>query len=203
MSKAVIVRTLVLALPLVLAGCGMFGGKKEQAYKSSSEGRPLEVPPDLDTPSTSRSLSIPATADAAATDAASDTPDAAAAPPLDAAPSASIQPGDESELTVTDGVAGTWRRVGLALERSGVGEIVSRDEGAGTYTVKSTVTEKEGGFFSRMMGRDKVSVEEATRVVRVVAEGTGSRIQVEDETGATVEDAAARKLIAAIKQRLG
>ena len=203
MSKAVIVRALVLALPLVLAGCGMFGGKKEQAYKSSHEGRPLEVPPDLDTPSTSRSLSIPATADAGGTDAAALSPDAAAVPPVDAAPGAAIQPGDESALTVTDGVAGTWRRVGLALERSGVGEIVSRDEGAGTYTVKSTVTEKEGGFFSRMIGRDTVSVEEATRVVRVVADGTGSRIQVEDESGSTVEDAAARKLIAAIKQRLG
>ena len=202
MSKAVIVRALVLAVSLVLAGCGMFGGKKEQAYKGSAEGRPLEVPPDLDTPSTSRSLSIPVTADAVGTEGAAD-PDAAAAPPVDAAPGASIQPGDESALTVTDGVAGTWRRVGLALERSGVGEIVSRDESAGTYTVKSTVTEKEGGFFSRMIGRDKVSVEEATRVVRVVADGSGSRIQVEDESGSTVEDAAARKLIAAIKQRLG
>lgn len=203
MSKAVIVRALVLVVTLALAGCGMFGGRRDEAYKSSHEGRPLEVPPDLDAPSTSRSLSIPVTADAVGTGAAAETPDAAAAPPLDAAPGASIQPGDESALTVTDGVAGTWRRVGLALERSGVGEIVSRDEGAATYTVKSTVTERDGGFFSRMIGRDKVSVEEATRVVRVVAEGSGSRIQVEDESGSTVEDAAARKLIAAIRQRLG
>ena len=200
MSKAVIVRALVIALSLVLAGCGLWGGRKEQAYKSSHEGRPLEVPPDLDAPSTSRSLSIPASADASGN--AAGQPDAAT-PPLDAAPASTIAPGDESALTVTDGVAGTWRRVGLALERSGVGEIVARDEGAGTYTVKSTVTEREGGFFSRMVGRDKVSVEEATRVVRVVADGTGSRIQVEDESGETVEDAAARKLIAAIKQRLG
>jgi hypothetical protein len=69
--------------------------------------------------------------------------------------------------------------------------------------VKATVTERGGGFLSRMVGRDKVTVEEATRVVRIVADGEGSVIRVEDESGATVEDAAARKLIAAIKQRLG
>lgn len=202
MSKVTVVRSVVLAACVVLAGCGMFGGKKREAYQGSREGRPLEVPPDLDAPATSRSLVIPATRDAQA--------GADHAAPSDASPSststsggATIEPGSESSLRVTDAVAGAWRRVGLALERSGVGEIVSRDEAAATYTVKATVTERKGGMLSRMIGRDKVTVEEATRVVRIVADGEGSVIRVEDEAGAPATDTAARKLIAAIKQRLG
>ncbi len=199
MSKAVIVRAAVLAASLVIAGCGLFGGdKRREAYQGSREGRTLEVPPDLDTPETTRSLVIPETG---AVEADSDT-----APPSDApsaAPSARIEPGDEATLKLGDGVAGAWRRVGLALERSGVGEIVSRDESAYTFTVKSTVTERDRGLLSRMFGRDKVKIEEATRVVRIVQDGDGSLIRIEDESGATVEDTAARRLIAAIKQRLG
>ena len=202
MSKAVLVRSLVVALCLVLAGCGMFGGKKREAYHGSREGRPLEVPPDLDAPATTRTLVIPATGDAAAATDAGVPSDASPSGLAPSAPSV-IEPGTESSLAVTDAPAGAWRRVGLALERSGVGEILARDESAGTFTVKATVTEREGGFLSRMVGRDKVSVEEATRVVRIVADGAGSVIRVEDESGDTVEDTAARKLIAAIKQRLG
>ncbi|HET9482720.1 MAG TPA: outer membrane protein assembly factor BamC [Xanthomonadales bacterium] len=202
MSKAVVVGSLVLAACVALAGCGMFGGNKREAYEGSRAGRPLEVPPDLDAPATSRSLVIPA-----AGAAAGDSQPPSDASPSDGAPIASspsaIEPGTASSLKIGDAPAGAWRRVGLALERSGVGEILARDEAAGTYTVKSTVTEREGGLLSRMIGRDKVSVSEATRVVRIVADGDGSEIRVEDESGEAVEDAAARKLIAAIRQRLG
>lgn len=202
MSKAVVVGSLVLAACVALAGCGMFGGNKREAYEGSRAGRPLEVPPDLDAPATSRSLVIPA-----AGAAAGDSQPPSDASPSDGAPIASspgaIEPGTASSLKIGDAPAGAWRRVGLALERSGVGEILARDASAGTYTVKSTVTEREGGLLSRMIGRDKVSVSEATRVVRIVPDGEGSEIRVEDESGEAVEDAAARKLIAAIRQRLG
>ncbi|HVF34341.1 MAG TPA: hypothetical protein VND91_03350, partial [Candidatus Saccharimonadia bacterium] len=86
-------RSLVLAASLVLAGCGMFGGKKREAYQGSREGRPLEVPPDLDAPETSRSLVIPASGDAPA--------GADYTAPPDASPSGSgarIEPGREASL---------------------------------------------------------------------------------------------------------
>lgn len=197
MSKAILVRTLVLAACCSIAACGVFGGKRQEAYKGSREGRPLEVPPDLDAPAASRTLEIPETGDAAAGDPA------VAGDPLPPSASSTIEPGDASSLSLADAPAGAWRRVGLALERSGVGEVVSRDEAAGTYTIRLSVTERKGGFLSRMVGRDKVSVEDATRVVRIHAEGEGSVVRVEDEAGAASTDVAARKIIAALKQRLG
>ena len=196
MSKAILVRTLVLVACCSIAACGVFGGKRRDAYQGSREGRPLEVPPDLDAPPASRSLVIPAGGEGSADGSVA----GESVPPSGGA---SIEPGRASSLSLRDAPAGAWRRVGLALERSGVGEIVSRDEAAGTYTMRLSVTGREGGFFSRMIGRDKASVEEATRVVRITAEGEGSIVRVEDEAGAESTDAAARKLIAALKQRLG
>lgn len=183
-----------------LSGCGLFGRGKSDAYRQSRESRPLEVPPDLDAPSTSGALVIPEVSSAGA-DASGEVPaiDGAPSPP----DAGTTDVGTESTLSLRDDVPGAYRRVGLALERGEVGEVVARDDTAGTYTVKTTVTERESGFFSRMFGREKVEVGEATRVVHVVAAGSGSTVQIEDESGAVIDDAAARKIISAIKRRLG
>ncbi len=50
---------LVAAVLLVgISGCRMFG-KKSELYTTSSESRPLEVPPDLDRPSAERAMGLP------------------------------------------------------------------------------------------------------------------------------------------------
>lgn len=185
---------LLLALPM--AGCGLFGRKSE--YERSRTARPLEIPPDLDAPSTAGALVIPETAAGSPSGTATAAPSAAPSP----APGP-IVAGDDATLKLGDAVAGAWKRVGLALERSAVGEIVSRDEATATYTVRSEVVERDGGFLSRMVGRDKVSTTTATRVVRIVADGEGSEVRIEDEAGQAVDDTAARRIIAALKQRLG
>jgi uncharacterized lipoprotein len=126
------------------------------------------------------------------------------------APSTSPRPieaGPDARIAVVDSVAGAWKRVGLALERSGVAELVARDEASATYTVRGTtvITQRaEGGFIRRMFsGGDKERSETVTRVVRVVADGTGSVVQVEDEQGAATDDELSRRLVEAIRQRLG
>lgn len=50
----------VAALFTSVAGCSMFG-KKSDLYAQSGESRPLEVPPDLDRPSTDRAMALPDT----------------------------------------------------------------------------------------------------------------------------------------------
>jgi uncharacterized lipoprotein len=190
---------LVLAAAL-LGGCGLFGSRTD--YSDSREGRPLEVPPDLDAPSTANALTIPQAS-------ASGTPATASPAPLTSELATSPPPvvaGDDATVAVSDSVAATWRRIGLALERSGVAEITARDDVAGTYTVAGTTSitrRAEGNFITRMFRSDSVESENVVRVVRVVADGAGSVVRVEDEQGTPVDDDLARRLIAAIKQRLG
>lgn len=184
----------VAALAMVLGGCSMFGVRSD--YEQARETRPLEIPPELDAPAQSGTMRVPDVSGA---------PAASGAAPS-AVPSA-IPAGEDSSLAVADGVAGTWRRVGLALERSGVAEITARDEVAATYTVSGTTTAAKkpaGGFFKRLFSSDDAGAPvAATRVVRVVADGAGSVIRVEDEQGQAVDDELARQLVAAIRARLG
>ncbi len=55
----------VAALAVSVSGCKMFG-KKSDLYAQSGESRPLEVPPDLDRPSTERAMSLPDTSSVSA-----------------------------------------------------------------------------------------------------------------------------------------
>jgi uncharacterized lipoprotein len=190
MVKFRISTVLLVVVVTALSGCSIFG--KKSSYDTARETRPLEVPPDLDSPSTAGAMVVP------------DQGSVGGASP-DSAPQA-IYAGAESSLRVSDAATGVWRRVGLALERSGVGKLDGRDESAGTYTLSGTSqasTKPGGNFVSRMFKRDKAESVAVTRVVRVKADGEGSLIQVEDESGSPVDDEFARRLIAAIKQRLG
>jgi uncharacterized lipoprotein len=207
--------TLLLSLAVVtaLSGCGLL--RKDVDYGASKEGRPLEIPPDLDTPSTTGALTIPSGSAAASTSA----PDAAPISEIDstgaatvsaggtsAEPPAPVMAGEDSTLRVGDGVAGAWRRVGLALNRAGVGQVAGSDESSATYTltgVTQASAPPEGGFISRMFKKDQQTSVEATRIVRIVADGDGSLIKIEDEKGEAASDEFARRIIAALKQRLG
>jgi uncharacterized lipoprotein len=183
---------LAIALASLLPACSMFGGKSD--YQEARETRPLEVPPELDAPATNAAMTVPAVAGSASATAPSTSP-------------RPIEAGPDARIAVVDSVAGAWKRVGLALERSGVAELVARDEASATYTVRGTtvITQRaEGGFIRRMFsGGDKERSETVTRVVRVVADGTGSVVQVEDEQGAATDDELSRRLVEAIRQRLG
>jgi uncharacterized lipoprotein len=179
-------------LASLLGGCSMFGVRSD--YQQAQETRPLEIPPGLDAPAASTTMLVPAVA-------------GGSAPANVAAAPAPIAPGPESTLALADSAAGAWRRVGLALERSGVAQIVARDEAAGTFTLSGTSRETrpaEGGFLKRMFsGGEKVEETTVTRVVRISAEGSGSSVRVEDEQGQPVADDLARRVIAALSQRLG
>ena len=128
----------IFLLPL-LGGCGMIRakfGNKSDAYKNSTQTRPLEVPPDLDSPNRTGALVIPGPSASTGT-----------AVSVSAAPAAIIVPSSAPPLEaqslagegfqVADSLANTWRRTGLALERSGVATIQSRDEAARTYEISA------------------------------------------------------------------
>ncbi len=196
----------LLAVGLVavtIAGCGFFGGKRS-VYEDSVAGRPLEVPPGLDEPGRANALVIPG-----------DAPPAGASPsgipPVGGSrtgASAASGSGGTAVVRIADSASGAYARVGLALERSGLGEVIARDEAALTYTVRGqTVTTEavERGFLGRMLGRPETRAVsgEAIRVVRIRPDRDASEVVVEDESGNPVEDDLARRLADAIRRRLG
>jgi len=192
----------------LLGGCGFMHRhfeRKNDDYKRAVESRPLEVPPDLDTPSSSGALTVPATSARTSSAVASTTPGAAPAsvpPEVSAAPGATIS-GDG--LAVSDTVANTWSRVGLALERSGVATITGRDEAGHAYTVETTGhTTAKAGWFKRAITFGRAGNKTTARVqlsIRVNADGAGSRVSVEGSDDDASRDAA-RSLLNSLRERL-
>jgi len=192
----------------LLGGCGFMHRhfeRKNDEYKRAVESRPLEVPPDLDTPSSSGALTVPAVSARASSAPVSTAPGAmpASVPPeVVSAPGATIS-GDG--LAVSDTVANTWSRVGLALERSGAATITGRDEAGHAYTVETTgQTTTKAGWFKRAITFGHAGNKTTARVqltVRVSADGSGSRVSVEG-AGDDASLDAARSLMNSLRERL-
>lgn len=89
---------LVLAAT-ALSGCSWF--RREPDYLSSTESRPLEVPPDLVLPSSTGALQVPPASGSSAV-------------PGEAPPAAL---GAGEGFTIADSPESAFRRVGIALER--------------------------------------------------------------------------------------
>ncbi|MBH1986024.1 MAG: outer membrane protein assembly factor BamC [Burkholderiales bacterium] len=78
-----------------------------------------------------------------------------------------------------------WRRVGLALDRSGF-TVEGRDRAAGLYEVRMAVNDPEAskpGFFSRLFGASAKEETLARYQVRVVNQGRDTQVSVQTEAG--------------------
>lgn len=221
------VRRNTAALPVLLiaasmlGGCGFFSRKadrQDESYKQSVQSRPLEVPPDLDNPVSSTALTIPdarpaATSPAATVDgasAASGAPPAIATPstaPV-AAPPAVAGPGVVASgdgLVVADTLENTYRRVGLALERSGAARVLGSDAATHAYSVETTgQTTIKPGWFKRAITFGQAGTKVTAKVplgVNVEAGANGSRVTV---TGGGDEASreAAQALLMVLRERL-
>lgn len=198
-----------LAAASLLGGCGFLHnhfGQKDMEYRKSVQERPLEVPPDLDSPSTSGALLVPPVGATASTPAPGVSSTAAA--PSSVPPSAPIASGVQiggDGLQVADNVESTWTRVGLALERSGAATVLSRDEAGRAYAVETTgQTTAKAGWLKRAITFGHADGKKTARVqltVRVSADGAGSRVSVEGGSDDASQDAA-RALLATLRQRL-
>ena len=207
---------ILVAAGSLLGGCSWFhrhSEKQANEYKTGVQERPLEVPPDLDKPSTAGALTIPEVGSPAApvstSPADASTAPAGAAAPVAAAPAAgeAAPPAllSADGLHVADSVDSTWNRVGLALERSGAATILARDEAQRTFDVQTTgqVVEKPGWFKKTItlgMAKGK-SAPPAKLKLRVAAEGNGSKVTVEGASDEASQQAA-QALLSTLKSRL-
>ena len=208
MKPIILVRsTLLAALSIaLLGGCSMFH-RHDNYYSKAQETKPLEVPPDLETPSTSNELTVPAAGSASAVSSTSAT--TSSAPPQ-------VSPGGDS-LHVADSVGHAWTRVGLALERAQVGTISERNETGHSYTLDvaglkaaAPAAPAEHHWYSRIMhpfGGGSSSASSSTTVsghltVTVTPDGDGARVEVSGASGDASAAEAARRVLSALRERL-
>ena len=190
-----------ILLATSLSGCHWFK-KKNELYTQSAESRPLEVPPDLDSQSTTRSLVVPG---------------APSASPENVSNSAGVTPpsvaGGASDLHVADSVENTYQRVGLALERAQLGKVASKDDAAHSYAydfdgaVVVQPAAQAHHWYSRVLhpfGGDKAKAQnvKASLRVNVSEEAGGSRVEVVSTPGDKAAETAAQQLLATLRERL-
>lgn len=202
----------------LLGGCGFFSRHAErqnESYKQSVQSRPLEVPPDLDNPASSTALTIPDARPASSTPvpAAESGGTASGAPPAIASAPAAVPPAvagpgvvaSGDGLVVADTVENTFRRVGLALERSGAARVLGSDAAAHTYNVETTgQTTIKPGWFKRAITFGQAGTKVTAKVqlgVSVEADTNGSRVRVSGGTDEASREAA-RALLLVLSERL-
>lgn len=103
-----------------------------------------------------------------------------------------------TSLTVATDFDTAWRRVGLALDRSGF-TVENRDRKLGVYEVRLSDTDpqaKKPGFLARLFGSDKSQTESLSRYrVEVSGESrTQAQVRVTDEKGQAASGDTARRI---------
>lgn len=108
-------------------------------------------------------------------------------------------------LQVDDNFDRAWRRVGLALDRSGF-TVEDRDRALGLYFVRyidpALAGQEEPGFFSKMFGGEKGDTGPKKFRLSVKAEGSGSTVSVLDSSGKAENGAAGKRIIALLVEDL-
>lgn len=191
----------IVGLAILLAGCGLFNRNTE--YDEVGAGRPLEVPPDLDAPDTTRSMRVP-----------DSTYSRVAGGPVRPANAPSETPtdvrleytGEGATLLVPDALDSVYRRLGFALERIGV-EIVERDDSTSAYLVEYVDREARDnrpGVFARWILRRKGPTDHSG-VYRVSIEeaGAASRVRLMTEEGGEAPERVVNDVLGALEERLG
>jgi outer membrane protein assembly factor BamC len=109
-------------------------------------------------------------------------------------------------LQVDDGFDRAWRRVGIALDRSGF-TVEDRDRGQGLYFVRYVdpkfAGREEPNIFSRLLlGRKKEDTGLAKYRVKVTAEGNASTVAVLDSAGKPENSENGKRIVALLLEDL-
>lgn len=163
--------------------------------KDSTEWRPRPADPQLEAEFLSRLMVRLGVSEPVARAAVAQAPETPAR----------ARPVGTAALEVDEPFDRAWRRVGLALDRSGF-TVEDRDRTAGLYYVRyvdpKSAGKEEPGFFSRLFGRGKDSDRNPVRY-RIAVKGTGDKSSVAVLTssgGTDVGDAGPRIVEQLVKE---
>ncbi|WP_375140201.1 outer membrane protein assembly factor BamC [Azohydromonas aeria] len=117
------------------------------------------------------------------------------------APRARAIAGDGAALQVDDGFERAWRRVGVALDRSGF-TVEDRDRTSGLYYVRyvdpKEASAEKPGFFGRLFGREETRATTDRYRVAVKSEGNASTVSVQNAQGQPASGAVAQRIVQAL-----
>ncbi len=125
---------------------------------------------------------------------------AIAAPASTAARARAVSAGPAAALTVDDSFERAWRRVGLALDRSGF-TVEDRDRSNGVYFIRyvdpALAGREEPGIFSKILNFGRSAPVEGPARYRVVVKGeaSASTVTVQTATGAPENGEAGQRIV--------
>ncbi|MDD4910984.1 MAG: outer membrane protein assembly factor BamC [Sideroxydans sp.] len=191
MEKNMNVRNAVIGIITLslLAGCSVFD-RKPVDYKGAAETPALEVPPDLTSPMIEQRFAIPAADGTQVTKYSDFTRERVVSSPASSvsAPVVEVSAGSNTKLLEVGGTRfillnesfdRVWRKVGLALERSGIA-VADVDRSKGIYFLKANPKDKKSADLQVLVheasGTSDITVKEgnelkgkeATRILDLV-----------------------------------
>jgi outer membrane protein assembly factor BamC len=114
--------------------------------------------------------------------------------------------GGQPVVQISENFERAWRRVGLALDRTGF-TVEDRDRSAGTYFVRYVAPnpdKKEPGFFAKLLTFGNAGKTEAPLKFRIMVKGQGetSTVSVLNDKGAAETSANAQRIVQVIADDL-
>jgi outer membrane protein assembly factor BamC len=107
-------------------------------------------------------------------------------------------------VLMDEGFDRAWRRVGLALDRTGF-TVEDRDRSQGTYFVRyvpPNPDKKEPGFFGKLFSRNEKAEQPLKYRINLKAEGQTTTVSVLDANGAPETSANAQRIVQVIAEDL-
>ena len=111
--------------------------------------------------------------------------------------------GNQPVVQISEGFDRAWRRVGLALDRTGF-TVEDRDRSAGTYYVRYVAPNPDKdkpGFFSRLFSRDTANAPQRYRI-SVKAQGESTTVAVLNTQGTPETSEDAKRIVQVIADDL-
>jgi len=114
---------------------------------------------------------------------------------------------DSVKLMLADDFDRAWRRVGLALDRTGF-TVTDRDRSQGVYYVRYADPDVDvkkagsGGFLDKLAFWRKDEVQPKNYQVHVAASGDQSAVTIKSEAGADVQSSDAEQILSVLKEQL-
>jgi len=107
-----------------------------------------------------------------------------------------VTQGDATLLNIPDSFDVAWRRVGLALDRTGF-TVEDRDRAQGVYFVRyvDTATKEEKGFFSKMFSGSAPDAGPVKYRIAVRKKDSASEVTVQDAVGKTSNSPVSQRIL--------
>ncbi|MDH6168239.1 outer membrane protein assembly factor BamC [Variovorax boronicumulans] len=112
--------------------------------------------------------------------------------------------GNQPVVQISEGFDRAWRRVGLALDRTGF-TVEDRDRSAGVYFVRYVTPnpdKKEEGFFGKLFSSSSKDEKPIKFRILVKSQGEATTVSVQNEAGAPETSANAQRIVKVIADDL-